>query len=259
MTSKFKFLIVLLAGAAFAYSGCKKSATKPSGPQLTPSQVASQAALTISQSLFGGLGAFDVSGGLSAPSTLAVHQGGKVIDDLTNPECGTTVDTTMTANLTSGDSTISINGTLKFSFACTNGVLSSYTTSDNVVIGFSGGSTKFSYSVGENFTVAAVTPGSQTSNISLNGSLNSNASYQNLGGSSGSGTSIFDYTLKSIIIAGDGSGTLISGSAAFTTSGTGPRGVWNYSGTIVFQGSTSALVTINGTTYTVNLLTGATS
>ena len=259
MISKLKILVVLLAGAALAWSGCKKSSSKPADPQLTPSQVASQAALTIGESLTGGLGAFDVSAGLSAPSTLAVHQGGKVINDLSNPECGTVVDTTLTANATSGDSTITFNGTLKFSFACTNGVLSGYTTNDNVVIGFSAGSTKFSYSVGENFTAAAVTPGSSTSNISLNGSLTSNGSYQNLTGSTGSGTVIFDFTLKSIIMAGDGSGTLLSGSATFNTSGTGPRGAWNYSGTIVFQGNGSAAVTINGTTYTVNLTTGATS
>ncbi len=257
MKSKLKILVVLLAGAALAWSGCKKSSSKPADPQLTPSQVASQAALTISESLSGGLGAFDVSAGLSAPSTLAVHQGGKVVNDLSNPECGTVVDTTLTANVTSGDTSITFNGTLKFSFACTNGVLSGYTTNDNVVIGFSAGSTKFSYSVGENFTAAAVTPGSSTSNISLNGSLNSNGSYQS--GSSGSGTVIFDYALKSIIMAGDGSGTLLSGSATFNTSGTGPRGGWNYSGTIVFQGNGSAAVTINGTTYTVNLATGATS
>jgi len=257
MKSQLKISFFVLAALVLVYAGCKKSSSKPADPQLTPSQVASQAALTISQSLFGGLGAFDLSAGFSAPSTLAVHQGGKVIDDLSDPECGTIVDTTLTANVTSGDTSISINGTLKFSYACTNGVLSSFTTNDNVVIGFSGGSTKFSYTVGENFTVTAVTPGSSTTNISLNGSLNSNGSYQS--GSSGSGTEIFDYTLKSIIIAGDGSGTLLSGSAGFNTSGTGPRGAWSYTGTIVFQGNNSAAVTINGTTYTVNLLTGATS
>jgi len=54
-------------------------------------------------------------------------------------------------------------------------------------------------------------------------------------------------------------GDVISGSATFNTSGSGPKGVWNYQGTITFLGSHMATVTINGKAYKVNLQTGAVS
>src|ERR1700733_9363774 len=94
MTLKLKTFALCL-GVVFIYSGCKKAANTPADPTLTPSAVAGQVALTIDQSLFGGLGV-DLSGGLSSPSTFAVHTKGKVLQSLTNPDCSLIVDTTET-------------------------------------------------------------------------------------------------------------------------------------------------------------------
>ena len=62
---KRKSIYLALAAIAIIYAGCKKSSTNPAGPTLAPQQVASQVVLNIGQSLFGGLGAFDITSGIS--------------------------------------------------------------------------------------------------------------------------------------------------------------------------------------------------
>src|SRR6185437_16480480 len=80
MKLNLKFFIVLCFGAVLIYTGCKKlSDPSLSDPVLTPQVVAGQIAANLSGSLFGGLGAFDVSGGLSAPSTVALNANGRTL------------------------------------------------------------------------------------------------------------------------------------------------------------------------------------
>ena len=202
--------------------------------------------MNIDQSLFGGLAGVDLSGGIGSPGSLAIHNHQKVINDLSNPTCGATVDTTLSFSAASGDSTISIGGTIKFAFGCTSNVVSSFTTNDNLTIAFSSPSLKLSYQVTENLSVTAVNPSNPETNIVVNGSLNSNGSYQYLTGTKRSGSEVFDYTLSSVTASGDGSADVISGTATFNTSGSGPKGAWNYQGTITFLGGHMASVVING-------------
>jgi hypothetical protein len=104
----------------------------------------------------------------------------------------------------------------------------------------------------------SLTPSNPNSNLSLNGTLNSSLTYQINTGTKGSGTETFDYNLTSLILSG-ATGEVLSGTATFSTTGTGTKGVWNYQGTINFLGNNMATVTINGKAYTVNLQTGAVS
>ncbi|MFI5137916.1 MAG: hypothetical protein ACHQIM_08805 [Sphingobacteriales bacterium] len=257
MKRKLIPICLLLAGIAIIYSSCKKTAVAPSGPALAPTVVAGQVALNISQSLFGGFGV-DISGGLSAPTTFAAHTSGKVLQSLTNPDCSLLIDTTMsyTGAVNGGSATIA--GTFKFSFSCANNVVSGFTTVDTLAISFTSPDSSLTFRVGENLTLLSLNPANPNANLSLNGSLNSNGSYQFLTGTKKSGNEIFDYSLKSLIFS-PAAGDIISGSAAFKTSGSGPKGVWNYQGTIVFLGNHLATVTINGKVYNVNLLTGVVS
>jgi len=55
------------------------------------------------------------------------------------------------------------------------------------------------------------------------------------------------------------SGDVVSGTASFTTTGSGVNGSWNYQGTITFLGNQTAKIVINGATYTVDLQTGVVS
>jgi hypothetical protein len=154
--------------------------------------------------------------------------------------------------------TASINGNIKFGITCTNNVVSGYTNADNLTIAFSDAQVSFSYKVIENITLASLNPLDDNANLSLHGSLNSSGSYQLKTGSKGSGTQVFNYTLTSLVIDPN-AGDVVSGSATFNTQGTGPQGVWNFSGTITFLGNHQAKVVINGTTYNVDLQTGVVS
>ena len=255
MKLKLRSLLLVLAGTAIIYSGCKKAAKTTADPALAPQDVAGQVALNIDQSLFGGLGV-DISGGLNAPTDFAVHTKGKVLQTLTNPDCSLLIDATMTYTGAANGGSATIGGTFKFSFSCVNNVVSGFTTNDNLTITLTSPSLNLNYKVAENITLLSANPLNSNANLSINGSLNSNGSYQYNTGTKRSGTEVFDYTLTSVIfspVAGD----VISGTATFNTSGSGPKGVWNYQGTITFTGNHMATVTINGKAYTVNLQTGA--
>jgi len=110
------------------------------------------------------------------------------------------------------------------------------------------------FNIAENLTLAQVNPGVDTSNVSLNGT----ASFSENAKVNGKSTIMsFNYTFHNVII--DQMGSIISGSADFSTTGSGPQGSWNATGTITFLGNNSAKVVINGATYTVNLETGTVS
>jgi len=263
MKLNLKFFIVLCFGAVLIYTGCKKlSDPSLSDPVLTPQVVAGQIAANLSGSLFGGLGAFDVSGGLGAPSTVALNANGRTLTRhrlqktvrpaLTSAYCGFSIDTTVNYTVSSHDTTASIAGTIKFTFTCNNGVVNGYTTNDNLAIAYSIPTLALTYKVGENLTLLMLDPTNPNSNFSLSGTLSSNSSYQFKTGTQRSGTAIFNYTLSSLVI-NPGTGDIVSGSAAFTTSGTGPKGVWSYQGTITFLGNHQATVVIGGKSYNVTV------
>lgn len=265
MRLNLKFFIALCIGAVLIYTGCKKL-NDPNGadPVLTPQVVAAQVAANMDQTLFGGLGAFDVSGGLSAPSTVALNQHGRLLNrnrlrlqktvrpSLTSAYCGSGIDTTVNYSMSMHDTTATIVGTIKFTFTCSNGILNGYTTNDNLAVGFSIPTLAFTYKIGENFALVSQDPTDPNANFSLTGTLSSSGSYQFKTGTKRSGTEIFNYTLTSMVI-NPLTGDIVSGSASFTTSGSGPKGVWNYQGTITFLGNHQATVVIGGKSYSVSV------
>jgi hypothetical protein len=259
MKLKLSMLVVLLAGIAITYTACKKSGSNPSGPALAPKEVSSQIALNLAQTLYNGFGAFSINDGLNAPTTLGVvHRKGPLLNDLNDdPFCGLVVDTTLNYNVTSDGTSASVKGNIKFSFLCSNNVLSGFSINDNLAVTESTSQFSVAFQIGEDLTMVSLNPSNDDSNLSLNGSLSSSGTYNYKTGSKQSGTQVFDYTLKSLVI--DPNGDILSGSATFDTKGNGSTGVWNYQGTIVFTGNYTAKITINGTAYTVNLQTGQVS
>jgi len=257
MKIKFKSLLVLAAGLTFI-TACKKSASTTGDPQLTPAQVTSQVALNLNSSLFGGMGAVDASQGINSAQSFAIHTKGKTINDLGSLGCGLTADTTFTTTASLGtDSTLTVAETLNFSFLCTNNQFSGFNTNDNLSITYTGPNLTFAYKVAENLTFAAVNITDPNTETAIKGTLGSNGSYQFKTGTKRSGTEVFTYTITSLLI--DASGNTVSGSATFSSSGSGPRGVWNVQGSITFLGGSKATVAISGKVYNVDLNTGITS
>jgi len=256
---KFKALlsITLLAGMAVIYTACKKSDSS-SGTSLTPTQVSSQIALNLTQTLFGGYGGFNLGAGLDAPGGLAVkHTHGKLLNDLNNPFCGLVIDTTFNESTDPGsDTSGSVSGHIYFAFSCVNDVLTGFTTKDNLSISISTAEFSLVSKINEDLTMLSINPADDNSKVSLKGTLGSTGTYNYKTGTKKSGTQTFNYVLSSLILDPNDDGDIVSGSASFSTTGTGSTGSWNYIGTITFLGDHKATITINGKTYNVNLQTG---
>jgi hypothetical protein len=260
MKIKLSFIAVLLAGTVFTFTSCKKSSNDSSGPKLTSKQVASQIALNLSQTLYGGFGGFNAAGGLNAPGSLGLvkTKNGLKVNSTGDPLCGTIADTTINVTVNDNGVTASVKGDIKFAFACTSGVLSGFNITDDLAISESNADLAVNFKLIEDLTIAAQNLAADNPNVTLNGALSMGGNYTNKTGSAkGSGNLNYSYTFKSIVI--DSNGSITSGSATFTTSGTGPNGVWNYAGTITFLGNDKATIVINGTSYNVDLQTGTVS
>jgi hypothetical protein len=257
MKTKITLIVLLLSGAVITFSGCKKSSSS-AGPALTPKQVSSQIALNITETLEDGFGGFSLSSGFNSAESLGLIPKGRLRLNSTNdPLCGTIIDTTLNYSTNASGTSASVKGSLKFAFTCTNGEISGYNVTDNLAIIESTSSFSVNYKFIEDLTLAAVNPSSETTNVTLNGSLSLGGTFTYTSGAKGSGSQNFSYTFNSV--TADYTGQLISGSATFSTSGTGSGGVWNYSGTITFLGGGKANITINGSTYNVDLATGTVS
>jgi hypothetical protein len=257
MKIKALLSIMLFAGMAVIYTACKKSDSS-SGSSLTPTEVSSQIALDLTQSLFGGYGGFNLGDGLDAPGSLALkHTHGKLLNSLSNPFCGLVIDTTFSESTDPGsDTTGSVSGHLYFAFSCTNDVVTGYTTKDNLNISISTAQFSIVSKINEDLTLLAINPLDNNSKLSLKGTLGSTGTYNYKTGTKKSGTRTFNYVLTSLVLDPNNDGDIISGSASFNTTGTGTTGTWSYIGTITFLGDHKASITINGKTYNVNLQTG---
>lgn len=258
MKNKLILIMVVLSGFAFTFSGCKKSSSNPSGPALTPKQVSSQIALNIQQTLYDGFGAFSLTDGLNAPGSLGLIPKGRLqLNAPGNPLCGTIADTTLNYSSSENGVTASVKGTLTFAFTCAGNTLSGFTITDDLTVAESTSDFSVNFKLAEDLTLTAQDPTSDTSNIILGGTLSLGGDYTYKTGSKGKGTQNFAYTFHAVTISNNGN--ILSGSADFTTSGTGSTGVWNYTGTVTFLGNGKANIVINGTTYNVDLQTGVVS
>jgi hypothetical protein len=267
MKRKLILIILLLTGVSLTYTACKKSSSKPTVPAKT---ISSQIALNLAQTLYGGLGGFDISNGLSATASINRKQlmakrqqmiqklSGKQINDTGGDIlCGASQDTTLNYSATEGGVSETIAGTLGFTFICTNNTFSGFNIRDNLTIGASNAQLNATYKLNENLTAAAVNPSDINSSFTLGGtfSMSDNISYVSPKSTT---TESYSYNFTTPLLIDD-SGDIDSGVATFTTSGSNASGTWNYSGTVTFELNNIVKITINGTTYTVNLQTGTVS
>jgi hypothetical protein len=267
MKSKLILIILLLAGVSLTYTACKKSSSKPT---LDAKTVSSQIALNLAQTLYGGLGGFDISDGLSATASINRKQlmakrqqmiqklSGKQINDTGDDIlCGASEDTTLNYSATVDGTSATIVGTLGFTFICTNDEFSGFNIHDNLTVGEKSAQLTATYKLNENLTAQAVNSSDINSSFTLGGtfSMSDNISYVNPKSTTSESYS-YNFTTPLLI---DDSGDIDSGVASFTTSGSNASGTWNYSGTVTFELNNMVKITINGTTYNVNLQTGTVS
>jgi hypothetical protein len=266
MKIKLSPIFLLLTATALTYTSCKKL-NDGSSPAPDTKAVSTRVALNLSQTLYGGLGGFSVSQGLNAPGAVGVSREklalrlnkGRALNGIgSDITCGLSVDTTLDYNTTLSDgSSGAVSGPIKFTFLCSNGAASGFNVSDNLLIYEATAQLTASYNLDENLTLQAINPGSSSSNISLGGTLSMSDNIQYKSGSKQTTTESYSYTFTSVII--DTNGVISGGSATFSTHGNDATGIWSYLGTVIFLGNNMVNITINGTSYTVNLQTGAVS
>ncbi|MDB5115218.1 MAG: hypothetical protein JWQ79_710 [Mucilaginibacter sp.] len=108
------------------------------------------------------------------------------------------------------------------------------------------------------FIIAGLTPGSSV--YAINGEYKSTGTFKVKADTTRSGTVNIDIVVKNLIITKATATTpagITGGTATATISGsTAKHGAFNFDGTLVFNGSSMATLTLSGTAYSVNLLTG---
>lgn len=268
MKIKFILIILLVAGVALTYTACKKSSSTPT---LSAKAVSSQIALNLAQTLYGGLGGFDISDGLSSTASINRKQlalkrqqfalklnGGKQLNDEGDDLlCGLSEDTTLSYSATYDGTAETIAGTLGFTFICTNNTFSGFNIHDNLNVTAKNSTLSATYKLNENLTATSLNPTDEDSNYTLGGtfSMSDNISYANPKSTT---TESYSYNFTTPLLI-DENGNIDSGVASFTTSGTSASGKWDYTGTITFLGNYNVKIVINGSSYTVNIQTGAVS
>lgn len=251
----FRFtLVVLLMLAAFS---CKKD-NSTSTSTVTTDDAANLAAGSLAENS-GGLTTItdDIAvnaQGLSLTNGLTVNSNG-VSTNSVHQACGTTVTDSVSRSIT--QDSVSIDYFFKYSRT-----LNCDTAShpDNVVNAltyhgsFDGPRITSTNSGSSNFTIAGL---SQTAtNFVVNGEYKRTGSFQSKVGSKVSGNSNVDIVVTDLTLSKPAR-KILSGSATISITGTGKKGnAFSYVGTIVFNGDGTALLTINGTAYTINIAHG---
>ena len=104
-----------------------------------------------------------------------------------------------------------------------------------------------------NITIAGLT--STATVFVINGEYQRTGSFQSKVGNKASGNSVIDIKATNVTLSKPAR-KITGGTATISITGTWPKGAFSYTGTIKFNGDSTATVTINGTIYLVNLVTG---
>lgn len=263
MKHKYKIIVLLLAGITAIYTSCHKLDMGPNN-QSTVSK--KEASVQIAQSLVGIFnpenGGFDFKSGLSMPTDLSLNKKGKIkvqsVDP--KPQCGAKMDTTISLNLDQSDtSKIDIWAKVKYELTCTNGVPSGVTANDSLNMTMVGSGFAMALRMGENLTLKSLNPGVEHAQYSFDGPVNyyAKVTYTKPTTDQPNVEGTFNYNFKSIVVdPTKDPDFILSGSATFSSKGNIGKNTWNYKGTITFLGGHKAKITIDGTVYTADLITG---
>jgi hypothetical protein len=245
---KTKFTLIALAAMAVTYTACQKNYSSPSSSSsgaVNNQQVSLSVAQNVVKVLDGGFGYDPSTGGTT---TMSTHNSLK-LNSTSGSGCAAAFDTTLNFTAKLDTITNTIKGDFKLTATCT----------DNPTL-----------TMVENYTLLQVTPhisandklsanltfsfGTDVNDISViyNGNVSVNADLTYLTGTKGESKETYNYNFHAITEGSDG---LDSGSADFTTTGSGIHGNWSYTGTIKFIGGNKATLTLGGKTYTVDLTT----
>ena len=240
-----KLKLPLLALLVFT-AACKKENSSTTGSNVSNAQAADIAATTLASSSNG------VSG-ITLDASVNTH-----IWVNTNLTCGSTKTDSLTRQSAPGaTTTYSYKSKYSNTLNCNgnsqpDNILSNVTYSGS----FNGPRVSSTYTGSSLFTLGGLT--SAATSYIINGELKRNGTFQSKVENKNADTSSVDIVFKSVNIP-KSTGIIASGNATITITGaTSQNGSFAYNGTVVFNNDGTATLTLNGTVYLVNLVTGET-
>lgn len=259
MKHQLKLVFLFLICIAVGYTACTKSSITRSSNMVAPKVVSNQIALNLKQMLYGEYGSFSIADGMDMPVNMDIgHKGRLKIQSATaQPECGFKIDTAFQFSLDLSDTAkFDVWNKIKYEVLCTGGVLSGVSVYDSLNVSATTNTFTIVSKSGETLVLKRLVPGDKNSQLSLNGSLNVNATIQPKKASEKPTVGTYNFTLNSLVIDPVKNGDIIKGSGTFATKGSNADGIWDYKGTVVFLGDHKVKITINGSSYTYDLQTG---
>ena len=261
MKQHSKFIFLLLACIAIGYSACIKSANinnKSNPSTVSTKVVSSNVVMNLKQILYGEYGSFNIADGANMPDDMDQnHKGHLKVQSTHAPDCDFKIDTAFQFGLDLSDTAkFNIWNKIKYNVQCTGGVLSGISVYDSLYVTITSSDYIALTKSGETLNMKLLTPGNKDSQLSMTGSMNVYANLQAKTAAEKTNISSYNYTFNALIIDPTKEGDIISGSASFSTKGSGADGTWDYKGTIQFLGSHRVKIVINGVTYTYDLQTG---
>ena len=237
--------IGLVAGALLSCN--KKNSTSPNAN--STDEAADLVTASISTNTEGGA--------LNGFSDVTISSEAKVnIDSL----CGTVWADSVNRSIPvvpGGANSYSYKANYSYALNCSNGIFNHSATINSAYNGsFNNASLSSTFAGSADFTVSGL--GRNYTAYVINGEYKRSGSFQSKADTSYHGTQSVDIVFTNLTLTKPLEVIKTGGSASFTISGNMPSkgGVFNYTGTIVFNGDENATLTVNGTVYLINLATG---
>jgi hypothetical protein len=174
----------------------------------------------------------------------------------THPSCGTTKNDTISRKSATGASiTYSYNLTYNFMVLCNTANQPDSLSSSLVYSGsYNGPNISTSNSGSSIFTVGGLE--SSASDFTINGEYKSSGAFKSKRDTTNAGSSAIDIVIKGLTVQKT-LRSIVSGTATISITGDVPKkGNFSFTGTLVFNNNNTATLTINGTVYIINLVTG---
>jgi len=254
-TFKLSMIALLLLLGVYA---CKKDSSTASTDAVTTDQAADLAAGSLASNS-NGLASITDDISSNATAVTAANSGLAIDAAGTNPttvkqECGTTLSDS-SSNQGSADS-VTWSYFRKYSHTLNCNVSSK---PDNIINrltfsgNYSGPNVTSSDSGTANVTIGDLEPDS--THFLVNGEYKRSGSFTSKIGNKASGSKSVDIVVTNLTLSKPAR-KITGGTATINISVTVPKGTFTYTGNLVFNGDGSAVLTINGTSYTIDLHTG---
>jgi hypothetical protein len=253
-TFKLSIIALVLLGAI----SCKKTDGNSAANTVTSDQAADIAAGSLAANSYG-LTSVSDDIAVNAQTLASINTGSQTVNSLgtatVHQACGTTLTDSVTNSGT--NSSVSFSYFLKFArtLNCnTNSQPDNLANSVSYHGNFDGPNLTSTNTGSAIFKIAGLT--TTAANFVVNGEYKRTGSFQSKIGNKTSGQSSVDIVVTNLTLTKPAR-KIASGTATIAITGsTTKNGDFSYTGTLLFNGDGTAILTINGNAYTVNLLTG---